>query len=54
MIIKKIQKYGNSLVLRFDRQEIIFFNLKEGDLLDIGEFRKVKKGDKNVKGSKIK
>lgn len=50
-MIKKLQKYGNSLVIRFDRMEIVHLDLKEGELLDIGPIRKIK-GDENAERQK--
>ena len=32
---KTIQRYGNSLIIRFDSQDIDFYKLKEGQRYDI-------------------
>ena len=32
---KIIKKYGNSLVITLDPEDIIIFKLKEGDIIDI-------------------
>ena len=43
---KQIKRYGNSLVITFDKEEIEWYNLKEGDWLDLSDFVIIKKGVK--------
>lgn len=42
-MIKKIKKYGNTLVVSFTKEEQEVYNLKEGDLIqwikDIDDFK---------------
>lgn len=38
---KKLKKYGNSLVITFDPEEIEWYNFKEGDWIYIGNLQKV-------------
>lgn len=38
---KKIKKYGNSLVIIFDKEEIEWYGLEEGEWIDIGSIIKV-------------
>lgn len=42
---KIIKKYGNSLVLVFDVEDVKIYDLKEGDVIDIRDMVKLK-GDK--------
>jgi antitoxin component of MazEF toxin-antitoxin module len=43
---KQIKKYGNSLVIKLDKDEIEWYNLHEGDWLDLSDFVIIKKGVK--------
>lgn len=45
---KIIKKYGNALIIRFDKEDVKIYDLNEGDILNI-ELEKIKKNQK-IKG----
>ena len=49
---KQIKKYGNSLVIIFNKDEIEWYGLKEKDWIDLGNIIKLQK--KEVKHGKRK
>lgn len=48
---KQIKKFGSSLVVRFNKDEIQWNNLQAGDWVEM-TITLIKKGDQNVKGKK--
>jgi len=45
---KKLKKYGNTLVISFNREDTEIYKLKVGDVLEIPEeclIQKIKKGE---------
>lgn len=48
---KIIQKYGNALVIRFNKDDVQWYNLKVGDILDLGDIVKIR-GKKEVRDAK--
>ena len=51
---KQIKRYGNSLIISFDKEEIQWFNLKEGDWINIDDIVKIKPLPKNQTMKDIK
>ena len=43
---KKIQKYGGSLIIRFNKDEVERYGLVEGDFVDIGDMVVQERGEK--------
>jgi hypothetical protein len=48
MTKKQLKRYGGSLVITFDSEEQEWFNIKEGDWIDIGDIVKIKPKFKNT------
>lgn len=42
---KQIKQYGNTLVINFDAEDQRIYDLRAGDIVDLGDIVKVKRGD---------
>lgn len=54
-MIKKVKKWGNTLVIMFNKEEQEVYNIKEGDKLDLSDLvnlGKTQLNKKNLKGGK--
>lgn len=49
---KKIKKYGDSLVINFDKEEIEWFGFNEGDWIFIDD-KSIKKIKEDVKNASV-
>ncbi len=47
MMTKIVRKYGNSLVITFDRQDKEIFGIEEGDIVEISDIVVVSKAKAN-------
>ena len=43
---KIVKKYGNTLVINFDPEDLKIYNIEEGDILDLSDMRIIKKNKK--------
>ena len=50
-MLKKLKRYGNTFVINFTSEEIELYNLKEGDIIDLGDM--LIKKTKNKKEQKM-